>query len=307
MKIIKNVVFIFSLILFGCGNDKEKNELEKENLVKKENISIVKQLNITILLDLSDRIEPSKYPNKPEHFERDIEIVNYFTEVFKHDMESKGAYNAKGKMKVIFSPRPLDDEINTIASKLNIDLSSVNSTKEKKNVFDNLSSSFRENLESIYAKTIETKKYLGSDIWRFFKNDISDYALNTNSNIDYRNILVIITDGYLYHNDSKEWENNRSPYLLPETIRKNGLRQQNWKETFQEKDYGFITKRDDLEKLDILILEVNPSQNHKDDEDVIRAYLSKWFDEMNVNKYEIYNTDLPEYTKGKIDKFINNS
>ncbi|MHB1106664.1 MAG: hypothetical protein ACYCZ2_09910 [Lutibacter sp.] len=308
MKIIKStIIFLFSIaLIFGCDDKNDKPQNATTNSEKTGMVSAVKQLNITILLDLSDRIEPSKYPNKPEHFERDIEIVNHFTEMFKREMESKGAYSAKGKLKVIFSPRPLDDEINRIASKLNVDLSKAINPKEKKIIFDNLSSSFRENLKTIYAKTIETKKYIGSDIWRFFKNDVVDYALNTDPDIDYRNILVIITDGYLYHSDSKILENNRSPYLLPETIEKNGLRKPDWKETFNTGDYGFITKRDNLDKLDILVLEVNPSQKHKDDEDIIKAYLSKWFDEMKVNKYEIYNTDLPEYTKAKIDKFIKN-
>lgn len=40
------------------------------------------------------------------------------------------------------------------------------------------------------------------------------------------------------------------------------------------------------------------------DEDVIKAYLSKWFDEMNIKKYEIYNSDLPINTKTRIEKFI---
>jgi len=36
-----------------------------------------------------------------------------------------------------------------------------------------------------------------------------------------------------------------------------------------------------------------------------KEYLSKWLTEMNVNSFKLYNTDLPEYTKSKIDNFIN--
>lgn len=298
-------IFTFALIFTSCASDK-KNEKIDEN---SETDDVVinnsdKQLNITILLDLSDRIEPTKYPSKPEHFERDIEIVNYFTEIFKKDMEHKGAAMAKGKIKVIFSPRPGDGEINQIASKLSVDLSKTKNTKEKKQVFDNISSEFRESLERIYLKTINTKNYPGSDVWRFFKNDVSDYAISNDEN--YRNILVILTDGYLYHEGSKDKEGNRSMSLLPRDVQNYDFRSSNWKEKFENDDYGYISTRDDLSNLDVLVLEISPSPQDKDDEDVIKAYLQKWFNEMNVNEFELYNSDLPQYTKTRIDKFINN-
>jgi len=42
----------------------------------------------------------------------------------------------------------------------------------------------------------------------------------------------------------------------------------------------------------------------KEDEDIIKAYLSKWFEEMGIKKHEIYNTDLPKETKPRIERFI---
>jgi hypothetical protein len=94
--------------------------------------------------------------------------------------------------------------------------------------------------------------------------------------------------------------------LLPRDVKNYGLRASNWKQKFEEGDYGYITTRDDLNNLDVLVLEISPSPQDKDDEDVIKAYLQKWFNEMNVNKFELYNSDLPQYTKTRIDKFINN-
>lgn len=304
---MKKIIYIFTIaLIFASCADEKKSETTVENTGENEvaNVKSDKQLNITILLDLSDRIEPTKYPSKPEHFERDIEIVNYFTEIFKKDMEQKGAFMANGKMKVIFSPRPNDEEISRIASELSVDLSRTKNTKEKKQVFDNMSSNFKENLERIYSKTIDTKNYPGSDVWRFFKNDVSDYAISDDEN--YRNILVILTDGYLFHEGSKDKEGNRSMSLLPRDVQNYGFRSSNWKEKFENDDYGYISTRDDLNNLDVLVLEISPSPQDKDDEDVIKAYLQKWFNEMNVNEFELYNSDLPQYTKTRIDKFINN-
>jgi hypothetical protein len=293
-------------MFFGSCADTKKSDKVEENSERTEvaKKKSDKQLNITILLDLSDRIEPTKYPNKPEHFERDINIVNYFTEIFKKDMEQKGAFMANSKMKVIFSPRPDDDEINKIASDLSVDLSKANNVKEKKQIYDNVSSNFEENLERIYSKTIETKNYPGSDIWRFFKNDVSDYAISEDEN--YRNILVILTDGYLYHKSSTDKEVNRSMSLLASDVGRKGFRSNDWKQKFDKGDFGYISKRDDLKNLDILVLEISPTSSHKNDEDVIKAYFEKWFKEMNVNKFEFYNTALTARTITRIDQFIKN-
>ncbi len=304
---MKKSIYLLALAFFflNCADDKkEESKEEKSQTNEVAKVESKKQLNITILLDLSDRIEPTKYPSSPEHFERDIEIVNYFTEIFKKDMQQKGAYNANGKMKVIFSPRPEDTEINQIASELSVDLSKAKNPKEKKQIFENVSLNFKKNLERIYSKTIETKKYPGSDVWRFFKNDVIDYAVSENDK--YRNILVILTDGYLFHEASKDKKGNRSMSLLGDDVKRNGFRSNNWKDKFEKGDYGYISTRDDLENLDVLVLEINPSSKDKNDEDVIKAYLKKWFDEMNVSEFELYNSDLPQYTKTRIDKFINN-
>ena len=300
----KIIILAFSLVLFAC-NSETTNEAPAPAVQQAQNKAatpINKQLNITIVLDLSDRIDPKLHSAHPEHANRDIEIVKYFTQLFKDDMEARGAFNAKGKIKVILSPAPNVDDINTIISQLNVDLSQVSNNKEKKKVFDSITTDFEKNLEVIYEKTIKTKKYLGADVWRFFKNDVVDYSVE-NSN-EYRNILVLITDGYLYHQASRDVIGNRSAYLTSRFINKAGLRKSSWLNTFNDGDYGFITKRTDLDSLDVLVLEITPSTKHKNDEDVIKQYLSKWFTEMNVNSFKLYNTDLPKYTKGRIKKFI---
>ena len=304
---MKNKFYIFILfICFSCSNDHSTNATGSEKqatpataLVQKD-----KQLNITILLDLSDRIEPSKYPNTPEHYQRDMEIVNHFVNIFKNDMETKGAYKARGKLKVLFSPKPKDPSINTIASTLNIDLSKSKNAQEKKIVFDKISEEFRKNLTTIYKTTIETSNYMGSDTWRFFKNDVVDYTITKDKN--YRNILVLITDGYMYHVNSRQNNGNRTTYISPNKLKEWGLRENNYQEIIDSQDFGFITTQKNLENLDVLVLEVNPSKKYLDDEDIIRAYFGKWFNEMGIKKFKIYNTDLPEYTKTRIDNFINN-
>jgi hypothetical protein len=292
---------LFSILfLFSCGSEKDKS-LNEEGQSSKS-VEHTDHLNITLLLDLSDRIDTTKYPEKPEHFERDIAIVKYFSEIFVMDMEKRGTFMAKGKLKVIFSPKPQDPNVNLLAEKLSVDLS-VMDNKQKKEVHDNLINNFTESITRIYNGTLSENKWIGSDIWRFFKNDVKDYCVEFNPN--YRNILVVLTDGYIYHQDSKDQNGNRYAYLLPNVISKYNLRRNpNWEQELEKQDFGLISKRNDLENLEVLVLELSPSPNYKNDEDIIKSILAKWFIEMRVKRFGIYNSDLPEYTKQRINDFI---
>ena len=298
MRYLFIVLFLFFV---GCASDK-KNDLQSEEENNVKNLDKKTQLNITILLDLSDRIDSLKNPDKPEHYKRDIAIVQYIAKYFVQDMENKGAYMAKGKMKIIFTPKPQDPNINILAQKLSVDLSTMD-TKEKKEVHDNLETTFTSSLAKIYHETMKTRDWVGSDIWRFFKNDVKDYCIERDSN--YSNILVIISDGYIYHEQSKDNIKNRYAYILPNLFEQYNLRNNsNWESEIDKRDFGLISKRKDLDALKVLVLEVTPSQTNKNDEDIIKYVLNKWLKEMNVKYKAIYNTDLPQYTKQRIQDFL---
>lgn len=298
---MKKIAVILSIILLGflfegCGGESSKNKK-----IKKEE----EQYNITLLLDLSDRIDPNnKNLSQRGDYTRDMEILKKFVSFFKSDIEQKGGFKAKGRIRLICSPNPTDPNINKMLSELNIDLSKFNwqETAKKKEIYDKLEKVFPKNLKKIYQKTIQDRKYVGSDIWRFFKNDVKDYCVANESN--YRNILVILTDGYLFHKDSKYKKGNRYSYILPEIFKANGLRKNNWQEIFKSGDYGLISTRKDLQDLEVLVLEVNPFKGNISDEELIKAYLEKWFIEMKVKKFAIYNTDLPVHTEARINRFL---
>jgi hypothetical protein len=305
------LLILFFFCLSSCGSDEnsgpQKSEIKGDNTNRTSPVN--KQLSINILWDLSDRIDTTKNPASPQFYQRDVEIIKTFTELFRKDMDQKGAYNAKGKIRVFFTPLPSNNDINVIAQNLSIDLSKYSgqgSTKQKKEIYDNITPSFVNNAYQIYRLTEITNKgnkdWDGSDIWRFFKNDV-DQCIESDTN--YRNILVLLTDGYIYHRDSKERVGNKTAYILPETLKP--FRGNNdWKQLFEKGQYGLISTRKDLQNLEVLVLEINPSQDYKDDEDYIKIYLKKWFENMGVKKSEVYNTDLPEYTKKRIESFLNN-
>jgi hypothetical protein len=310
---IKSLIGFFSVMLVAsCGNadnsDKKTDQPVSGEIVPSTEGS--DQLNINVLWDISDRINDQKNPAAPPHYQRDIEAIKTLTEVFKKDMQVKGAYKAKSKIRVLFYPPPANNEINTIAKSLSYDLSSFNgeeANRKKKVVYDSITDQFEKSAKTIYELALNSNKaksWDGSDIWRFFKNDVKDYCIEKRPG--YRNILILITDGYIYHKDSKDRDANRTAYVLPETLkpfRNNSA----WRQLFDKGDYGLISTRSDLKDLEVLVLEITPSADHKNDEDILKAYLLKWLREMGVaeNNIACYNSDLPEYTRNKIINFIN--
>lgn len=302
---MKRFFLIYCVIVFlsSCGGN-NGNNADNDGSGNGKNITTKanpQQVNISILLDLSDRINPQKYPSIPEHYERDIENIRTITEVFKSNMETLGAWKAKGKIRVFFSPPPDNPEINNIVNELNIDCSKMNN-KEKKQIYDNLTDLFVNNIQKIYNETIQTSIWDGSDIWRFFKDDVKDYCID--SSPEYRNILIVFSDGYLYHKQSVYNENNRYSYLLNNNINK--YRTSNWKQAIQNDDFGIISERSDLNNLEVLVLEISAeNSNNKIDEDILAYLWKNWMTDMNVSHFEVYRSDLSSHTKTRIGSFLN--
>jgi hypothetical protein len=292
-----NLIRLFAILfLFSCSEGKQgqQNSVTKTAPTNTQ----VKQLNISLFLDLSDRINPQKHP---QQIENDLEIVSNVTEYFRKNMQKLGAYKAKGKIKVFFSPPPSVPAINSIANNLKIDCKSMTNA-QRKAVYDTITDQFVKNLSNIFQQTVSTSAWEGSDIWRFFKDDVKDYCIEKDST--YRNILIILTDGYIYHKESVYKNGNRYSYLLENNIGK--FRKMGWKDRIDRDDFGIITENHHLNNLEILVLEISAENNsNRIDEDILKYVTEKWFKEMNVSKYKIYSTDLPANTKTRIDNFLN--
>jgi hypothetical protein len=98
-------------------------------------------------------------------------------------------------------------------------------------------------------------------------------------------------------------EGHRIKYILPATL--TAFRNNNdWQKLLNDKDYGLMSTGKNLPNLEVLVLEVNPTKGNKNDEDYIKGFLEKWFSEMGITKYKIYSSDLPAYTKTRIESFI---
>ncbi len=201
------VLLIIALtFLTACGGGKSSNSSDD----KTATVQSDKPLNISIYLDLSDRLERQMVPSQKD---RDIEIVNYFTDIIKKHAVAQKILPSRDRIKVFFYPTPNDSKIALLSQDLEMDLSKAQPT-EKKQILLDFQDKFNTSLTKIYEATMQDKNWIGSDIWGFFKKQVDTYCIRE----DARNIIVILTDGYLFYAPNKQKNGNNYSYILPQTL-----------------------------------------------------------------------------------------
>lgn len=280
---------------FGCKNEKESEvDIPIEKSINKGNQNI----NISILLDLSDRIDPKKYPNQSmEFYQRDLGYIELISKKYENHIRNKKSRNINDKIQLFLDPEPADKELNQKISDLKIAFNRSNATKEQ---ILKTSKKYVATCENIYKQAIADDKYVGSDTWGFFKNKIKNYCVDEN----YRNVVIVLTDGYIYHRDNIKKENHKTTYLTPETIKSFNLNTASWKKRFENNEYGFLSMEENLDDLEILVLGINPDKRNPYEEDVINAYWEKWLKGMKVKRFQLVRADLPSHVSKIINEFL---
>ena len=269
-KIIYGVVAVFVLMLVylvgksvGTGSGETPAEPQETS----------KSLNISIYLDLSDRLVRDLVPNQTY---RDTAIINCFVDYFikKNVGPTLLRKENQNKIKVFFYPTPNDSEIATLARGLSVDMGAM-SVAERGDKIDTMRETFQKNLKQIYEETLSQHNWIGCDIWDFFSSKKVD---NLCVKPGARNIVVILTDGYIFAANNRIREGSAYSYILPQTLsvpnsslidRRNG----------DLKDKG----------LEVLVLEVNPYQ--PSDRDKMIRVLENWFSGMGIEKFVVAETD----------------
>lgn len=242
-------------------------------------------LNVSIFIDLSHRIVEESDGMKG--VEKDTAIVGIITDyISKNAYKNKIKFN-KDHIKVFFHPAPTDPNTAKLAQQLEVNFADFDKTQiqEKMTAATDLTKNFNSYLKTIYDAAIQQSNFIGSDIWGFFntkaqKNCVMD---------GYRNVLIVITDGYIYHKD-------------------------NLNEDQANKQATFITKRSltegyslmpvgQIDNLEVIMLELKT--NPVSDFEKMKTTIGNWFETMGISKYEILETDLPANLKKPITDFLN--
>ncbi len=277
-------VFVFA----ACSSDKAHPERDDEELQDTEEVSKAeKPLNVVVYLDLSDRVIKGKGAQGDSQLDRDTAIISHIEDIFIKDCFNGGKLlKCKNSFRVVFYPTPSAAGISAMAKDLKVDLSSA-SPKDKKLLLLDMKEKFNKSLSSIYTATIADQHWMGSDIWGFFSNRKIDSLCMRKG---YRNIIVILTDGYLFHRNNKIKEGNAYSYILDQTL--------------AQKESSLIVRRpDELKDLEVLMLEINPT-NPQIGPKMVQV-LNAWFDGMGVEHFVVAETDLPINVEPIIDSFFN--
>lgn len=296
MKKLLYLLVIISLV--SCCKSKDDGTITED----KNSIAVdSNNINVSILIDLSDRIDTVANPNPTmEYYQRDTEYIKAIEKGFLNHVKSKKIITYDDQMQVFFNPEPSDPKMNELTKELKVSFNK----DIPKSYFDSVDKKYSELPLQIYKSAIKDREYIGSDIWEFFKNKVKDYCIKD----DRRNILFILTDGYMYHEntkfDEKKEKSYKTSYLTTKLIKANNLTTSGFKDIIEKKGFGFVKANENLSNLEVIILGINPEKGNPFEEAVIKEYWENWFKEMKIKKYQIRSADLPSNLEPIILKAI---
>lgn len=276
--ILVSILTLASLISYYCyssTHDKE-TEQDKPEIVNEKD----KPWNISIFLDLSDRLTRQLTPSQAE---RDMTLIRHVTGKVKDRIVKQKIIGSKDRIKVFFYPSPNISEITLLSKNLELDMGNM-PLKEKRSSVIKFEDEFSASLKQIYNKTLAAKQWVGSDIWGFFNKQIDTYCIKPT----HRNILIILTDGYIFHVNNKQKVGDAYSYILPQTL--------------SVPKSSLIVSRKGLKNLEVMFLEVNPYDPKT--EPKMESVITDWLHAMDVQHSIVAETDIPENTKLYIDNFL---
>ena len=265
------LVCLFMATIISCTDKKKNNENTTQ-----------RPLNISIYLDLSDRLVRDMQPSQVS---RDTAAVGYILDYFKRQTMGPRILQSQNRLKVFFYPSPNSSDIATLAGELDINMAQLKGVEKRKKL-ESMKSLFQKNLSQIYNKTISEHEWIGCDIWDFFSSKKVDAQCIKNG---ARNILIILTDGYLYAANNKIKEGNAYSYILPQTLKE---------------EAPLIVRRKGLENLEVGVFEINPYS--KEEGYKLILILENWLKNMGISEEHLVvaETDLPTNTQTLLKSFL---
>ncbi len=275
-------ICLISLLLISCGGKGSDTSTTDSSTPKALNQK--ENLNISIFLDLSDRIKAK--PTKPyKQTDNDIALIGHIADYFRQATVGSSILKSKNKLKVFFYPTPNDPTVCALADSLHINIATLQGVNKRAQA-ERLHEKLVSNISPIYEKAILENKWVGSDIWDFFSSgQVKRQCIEK----DMLNVLVIFTDGYLYHANNTITKNDSVSYITSKALRSGTQK-------------PLIVKQKGLDNLHVLVLEVDPFQPAQ--RDPMKEIIGKWLQEMGVEHYDILTTDLTTNTKPIIDNFF---
>lgn len=271
---------------YSCGNGENGSD-KTDSTSTKEVLPPTKEdlpLNVSVYLDLSDRLT-REIPGASQ-VDRDTAIINHLVDIIYANVKRNKILNSKDNFQIFFYPTPNNSDIAAIAKNLQYDFGKFDKN-EKKVKLKEMKAEIDRSMKILYDEALQAGNWDGSDIWGFFSNKkVDEYCIRKG----YRNIIVILTDGYLFHKDNKQNNGAEYSYILPRTL--------------AVENSSLIVKRDGLTDLEVMVLEVNPYDPKQ--RDPIEEKIKTWFLGMGVpeDHFVLAETDESYRIEHVIDNFF---
>lgn len=278
------VVVVGIALAIGHATKKDNEEVATTATVLTET-----PLNISIMLDLSDRLVMIGPNDNMPQLEKDTAIIAYIRQAFI-ERQIKKKFLSGDIIHVFCYPNPDIRGIGQLQDNLTVDIAvgngrKIDAIKKNKQSLLAMTDIWSRSLANIYNSAIKQKKWVGSDVWGFFDRSVRSQCIKSG----YRNILIILTDGYLYHlNSWQKTSNGIYTGISPVTI---------------DQQIAITPINIKLNNLEVLFLEVNPKK--PTDFGKIRNLLTGWCNKMGIKKVDVLCTDLPRNNRDGILNFLN--
>jgi len=263
------ILYITAFFMFGsvsCMSDVSEESKRKQEYY-----------NVTILLDLSDRITTGN------QMERDIEIIQKVFNIFEERQKRMGYITSRDIFRVAVASQK-GSEIDFFGLGKDLMISMRGMTKPK---FDKLKAKFINGVKELYTQA-ENSPTTGSDIYSFFKDNLNGYIVKSTDKVKYYNKLFILTDGYLVFDKKIAANRPKGTYISLNSLKK--LRKvKDWEGSFNKHKLKLNSFPLDIHNLQIQMLEVNPEnpEDNVNEFDVLKKIWTIWFEDLGVYEASI--------------------
>lgn len=273
----KPLLFIatFSLLLFSCHSNKNASTQNFQ-------VDTVHFSNITILLDLSNRIDSKLHPDQ---IQRDTLIIADILKNFDEQVRRNGFIYSRDKIQVLIAPQA-GNKPPTFNP--NIDVADIEKTgKIVRQVLPESERLFLKEVNDIYANK---QVFNGADIYTFFKDFQADNFIqksyeekSAEGNVYFmiHNKMIILTDGYLnFESKIQAIRSQDNSCMQMDVLRHDN----NWQQNFSKFKLKPVEGKE-FQNLEVMLLEVNPlhPEINVRESEIIEKYWRQWFEEMKID------------------------
>lgn len=238
--------------------------------IKKWLPSKTKNLNVIVVPDLSLRIKDTA--NNPEQIKNDTALLNKIWSCFKNNVRLK--MNTKDRLIIdVADPSQAQDQFGSFANNLLFDLSDHKNKSNRLFFTNEIQTRFSSNISQLY--NVASQQTSGADYVYYFSEKLPTRIKTSTLDNDYRNILLILTDGYLeINNGGSVISISPTPAKLKDYCSSGVLNYCLPKQTI---DLSFSN-------LEIYLFEINERQSGKScDYRGLKKWWTEWFKSMNIS------------------------